>query len=138
MPNPHAPYTGVHGLETERVEPAYDYIVVGAGTAGSVIAARLSEDESKRVLLIEAGSATALPEMDTPGIWPVLLATPANWGESTVTQSFLGHPLPAPRRAARTSAHRGRHRRRGAQPTRCAAPVAPGGSRPRGPPDRRR
>jgi len=97
MPNPHAPYTGVHGLETERVEPAYDYIVVGAGTAGSVIAARLSEDESKRVLLIEAGSATALPEMDTPGIWPVLLATPANWGESTVTQSFLGHPLPAPR-----------------------------------------
>jgi choline dehydrogenase len=97
MPNPHLPYTGTHGLESERADPAYDYIIVGAGTAGSVLAARLSEDESKRVLLIEAGSATALPEMDTPGIWPVLLGSAANWGESTVTQSFLGAPLAAPR-----------------------------------------
>jgi choline dehydrogenase len=97
MPNPHLPYAGLHGLETEPAEPAYDYIIVGAGTAGSVIAARLSEDESKRVLLLEAGSATALPEMDTPGIWPVLLGTAANWGEFTVPQTFLGAPLYAPR-----------------------------------------
>ena len=97
MPNPHAPYSGHHGLETERADPAYDYIVVGAGTAGSVIAARLSEDASKRVLLIEAGSGTALPEMATPGIWPVLLGTTANWGDSTVPQRFLGSALSAPR-----------------------------------------
>jgi choline dehydrogenase len=97
MPNPHLPYAGNHGLETERADPAYDYIIVGAGTAGSVLAARLSEDKTKRVLLIEAGSATALPEMETPGIWPVLLGTAANWGESTVKQDFLGAPLSAPR-----------------------------------------
>ena len=97
MPNPHSPYSGHHGLETERADPAYDYIVVGAGTAGSVIAARLSEDASKRVLLIEAGSATALPEMATPGIWPVLLGSTASWGDSTVPQEFLGSALSAPR-----------------------------------------
>jgi choline dehydrogenase len=75
----------------------YDYIIVGGGTAGCVIAARLTERPDVRVLLIEAGSATALPEMATPVVWPTLLGSSASWGDETVVQGFTGKTIPAPR-----------------------------------------
>jgi len=90
-----APYDYL--LELDDTPAPYDYIVVGAGTAGSVIAARLTENPEVRVLLVEAGSGTALPEMAKPGYWPVLLGTGANWGEQSVVQSFSGTSVPVPR-----------------------------------------
>jgi choline dehydrogenase len=68
----------------------YDFIVVGAGTAGSVIAARLAEDNMARVLVLEAGGATPLPAGAVPPAWPTLLDTGWNWGDSTVIQSATG------------------------------------------------
>ncbi|WP_417722568.1 GMC family oxidoreductase [Salipiger sp.] len=46
----------------------YDYIVVGSGASGSVVAARLSEDPAVRVLLVEAGGGDAHPLFRVPGL----------------------------------------------------------------------
>ncbi|MFE0626207.1 GMC family oxidoreductase [Streptomyces sp. NPDC058864] len=69
---------------------SYDYVVVGGGTAGSVIAARLSELDGPRVLLLEAGTARTSTDMSTPPAWPALLRTSANWGDTTVPQRAGG------------------------------------------------
>ena len=59
---------------------AYDYIVVGACTAGCVLAARLSENPGARVLLIEAGSAERTRAMTVPNAWPENLGSGQGWG----------------------------------------------------------
>ncbi|MFC5799933.1 GMC family oxidoreductase [Streptomyces formicae] len=72
------------------ITESYDFVVVGGGTAGSVIAARLSENGNARVLLLEAGSAESSHTMAAPPAWPALLETAANWGDITVPQSATG------------------------------------------------
>jgi choline dehydrogenase len=74
----------------------YDYLIIGGGTAGCVLAARLSEDPAARVLLLEAGSAQRIRAMGLPAAWPELIGTSAEWGSVTVPQAGAG-PLPYPR-----------------------------------------
>jgi choline dehydrogenase-like flavoprotein len=57
----------------------YDYVIVGAGSAGCVLAARLSEDPDVRVLLVEAGLADTAPEIHLAPVWPTLWQSRYDW-----------------------------------------------------------
>ena len=81
-----------------RVEPAgrttvqneFDYIIVGAGSSGCVVANRLSADSSARVLLLEAGGPVDNdPAVTTPGKWVGLMGSKFDWGYSTEPEPGL-------------------------------------------------
>jgi len=76
----------------------YDYVVVGAGSAGAVVASRLTEDPRTRVLLLEAGPADH-PWTHIPVGFAKLIANPAvNWLYSSEPEaSTAGRRIPVPR-----------------------------------------
>ena len=69
---------------------SYDYIVVGAGTAGCIMAARLSEDPGVNVLLVEAGGSDRSLFITMPGALPfVYQNTKINWGHRSGPEPHL-------------------------------------------------
>jgi choline dehydrogenase-like flavoprotein len=69
---------------------AYDYIIVGGGSAGCVVASRLSADPSIKVLLLEAGGSDTNPLFAMPAGFAKMTKGVASWGWSTVPQRHLG------------------------------------------------
>jgi choline dehydrogenase len=67
----------------------YDFIVVGAGSAGAVIANRLSENPSVNVLVLEAGGSQVPPNVDNPSLWYTLLGSEIDWGYTSIPQPGL-------------------------------------------------
>jgi choline dehydrogenase len=57
----------------------YDYVIVGAGSAGCVLAARLSEDTDARVAVLEAGAEDTQPEIHIPAAFPALFKSSWDW-----------------------------------------------------------
>ncbi|OTA66586.1 GMC oxidoreductase [Hypoxylon sp. EC38] len=71
-------------------EGHYDFVVIGGGTAGLVVAARLSEDPNQHVLVLEAGADyTEDPRVKTPALYETLKNTEADWGFESQAQSAL-------------------------------------------------
>ncbi len=64
-----------------------DYVIVGAGSAGCVLAARLSEDPDVTVILLEAGGPDTADELHVPALFPAVMKSSYDW-------DLLGEPEP--------------------------------------------
>ena len=76
-------------MADDRAQDRFDYVVVGSGSAGSVVAARLTEDPSVTVLLIEAGGEDDVDEIKIPLAFSTLFKTRWDWNYQTSGQKQL-------------------------------------------------
>lgn len=78
---------------------AFDYVIVGAGTAGCVLANRLSADPRNRVALVEAGPPDSDPAIRVPAMVAKAIGNPRNgWGYRSTPQRHVDdRVLPIPR-----------------------------------------
>lgn len=88
----------LRGIE-DGLARAYDYIVVGAGSGGCVVAGRLAESGEARVLLVEAGPPDdSVPAIADPSAWTSLLGGPCDWGYAYAPGPHIdGRIVPIPR-----------------------------------------
>ena len=79
--------------------PEFDYVIVGAGSAGCVLANRLSEDTATKVLLLEAGGRDSSMWIDIPAGFEVVMNTASiNWGYESEPETHLdGRVIDTPR-----------------------------------------
>lgn len=80
-------------VNSEVLTPEYDYIIVGAGSAGCALAGRLAERRGStgtRILVLEAGPADTDPNIRVPAAFPATFKTEVDWDYSSTPQAGLG------------------------------------------------
>ena len=74
-------------MSTDPAGRSYDYVIVGAGSAGCVLASRLSEDPDVSIAVLEAGGSDRQAEIQTPIAFPAVFKSGIDW-------DLLGEPEP--------------------------------------------
>ncbi|KAF8665712.1 hypothetical protein AX16_000162 [Volvariella volvacea WC 439] len=93
-------YSALYTNPSQLPSTTFDYVVVGGGIGGSVVAARLSENPDHQVLLLEAGgSDEGVTVISTPLLGPSMSPfSPFDWNYTTIAQPGLnGRSIPYPR-----------------------------------------
>jgi choline dehydrogenase-like flavoprotein len=78
-------------IKGDRVN-TYDYVVVGAGSAGCVLAARLTEDPAVTVALIEAGGPDTAQEIHVPAAFNMIFRGPGVHAREALRPELSGAP----------------------------------------------
>jgi choline dehydrogenase len=94
-----APLAGRCAAVHTQAPAESDFVIVGAGSAGCVLAYRLTSNPSVRVTVIEAGSSGESDEtVTTPGRWPSLIGSGFDWGYRTEASAAMANrAVPFPR-----------------------------------------
>jgi choline dehydrogenase len=81
----------------QKLASAYDYIVVGTGSGGAVVAGRLAAETDASVLVLEAGGTDQLDAVLNPLMWPTNIRSERDWGYSaTPSETVNGRSLILP------------------------------------------
>jgi len=73
---------------SQALKSSYDYIVIGSGTGGAVVAGRLAAETNAQILLLEAGGSDQVDAVQIPGLWPTNIMSERDWG-------YKAEPSPA-------------------------------------------
>lgn len=74
-----------------NLQAEYDYIVVGSGSAGAVVAGRLAVETDARILVLEAGGTDQVPAVLNPGVWPTHIRSERDWGHSAAPAASVNN-----------------------------------------------
>jgi choline dehydrogenase-like flavoprotein len=98
MPRDHQPVVRIdREITADVMHSAYDFIVCGGGTAGSVVARRLAEDPEASVLLLEAGGSDRVPMVMDSTQWMWNIGTERDWQfQAAPSPSLNGRTPPLP------------------------------------------
>lgn len=76
---------------TKQLLPAYDYVIVGTGTAACALVGRLAARRNATILMIEAGDWDTAPSVMDPTAWFTNLGTERDWGDVAIPSSGTNH-----------------------------------------------
>ena len=66
----------------KNLKKAYDFVIIGCGSGGSVVAGRLAAESNADILVLEAGGSDQVENVQVPAMWPTNIRSERDWGDT--------------------------------------------------------